>query len=53
MNLRTTAPRRLLSAGALACAAALVPAGALAAPGAAARTATPACATSQPKTGAS
>lgn len=48
MNLRTTAARRLLSTGALACAAALVPAAALAAPGTAhpARTATPACATS-------
>jgi hypothetical protein len=44
MNLRTTTARRLLSAGALACAAALVPASALAAPAAhAGRTATPAC----------
>jgi hypothetical protein len=46
MNLRTTAARRLLSTGALACAAALVPAAALAAPGGtvhAGRTATPAC----------
>jgi hypothetical protein len=48
MNLRTTAPRRLLCTGALACAAALVPAVALASPGAGntGRTATPACATS-------
>jgi len=48
MNLRTTAARRLLTAGALACAAALIPASALAAPGAAraSRAATPACATS-------
>jgi len=49
MNLRTTAPRRLLAAGSLACAAALVPAAALAAPGATAQashTATPACTTS-------
>jgi hypothetical protein len=48
MNLRTNAARRLLSAGALACAAALVPAAALAAPGAAhaSHTTTPACATS-------
>jgi hypothetical protein len=48
MNLRTTAARRLLTAGALACAAALIPASALAAPGAApaSHTATPACATS-------
>jgi Protein of unknown function (DUF4232) len=49
MNLRTTAARRLLSTGALACAVALVPAAALAAPGGtvhAGRTATPACATS-------
>ena len=48
MNLRTTAARRLLSTGALACAAALVPAAALAAPGTvhAGRTATPACTTS-------
>jgi hypothetical protein len=49
MNLRTPATRRLLTAGALACAAALVPAAALAAPGAAAHaghTTAPACATS-------
>ena len=48
MNLRTSAARRLLSAGALACAAALGPAAALAAPGAAhgGRIATPACTTS-------
>lgn len=48
MNLRTTAGRRLLAVGALACAAALVPGAALAAPGAiqAGRTATPACTTS-------
>jgi Domain of unknown function (DUF4232) len=48
MKLRTTAARRLLTAGALTCAAALVPASALAAPGAAraSSTATPACATS-------
>jgi Protein of unknown function (DUF4232) len=48
MNLRTTAARRLLTAGALACAAALIPASALAAPGAAraSHAATPACATS-------
>lgn len=48
MNLRTTAARRLLAAGALACAAALIPGAALAAPGAiqAGRTATPACTTS-------
>jgi hypothetical protein len=47
MNLRTTAARRLLAAGAFACAA-LVPASALAASGAAqgSRTTTPACATS-------
>jgi hypothetical protein len=49
MNLRTPAVRRLLAAGAAACAAVVVPAGALAAPGppaGAARTVTPACATS-------
>jgi hypothetical protein len=48
MNLRTTAARRLLSAGALACAAALVPGAAPAAAGLshAGRTATPACTTS-------
>src|SRR5215472_4306894 len=48
MNLRTNAARRLLSAGALAGAAALVPAGAAAAPAAAhpGHAATPACATS-------
>jgi len=48
MNVRTTAARRLLIAGALACSAALIPAAALAAPGAgrASYTATPACATS-------
>jgi hypothetical protein len=49
MNLRTTATRRLLTAGAIACAAVLVPAAALAAPGAAAQaghTTAPACATS-------
>jgi uncharacterized protein DUF4232 len=48
MNLRTTAARRLLTAGVLASAAALVPASALAAPGVtagAAHTATPACTT--------
>lgn len=48
MNLRTNAARRLLTAGALACAAALLPGAALAVPGSAhaGRTATPGCATS-------